>query len=123
MLSDITSRNDIEKMVNRFYEKVKTDELISFFFTEIIPVDWPAHLPRMYAFWESVAFGTGSYKGEPMTAHIQLSKKHPIEAVHFERWLKLFHQTIDENFAGEKADEIKMRAGSIAHIMSHKVNS
>ena len=123
MLTDISTRADIEIMVNRFYDKVKSDDLISFFFTDIVQVNWPAHLPKMYDFWESIAFGTSAYKGEPMTAHIQLSKKQAMTVEHFNRWLKLFQQTIDENFSGEKADEIKMRAGSIATIMQIKTKS
>jgi hemoglobin len=121
MLHDLQNRTDIETLINRFYDKVKVDPLIGFFFSEVVPVDWPAHLPRMYDFWESIAFGSGNYKGEPMTPHFNLNKKQKMEPAHFERWLSLFYATMDENFAGEKAEEVKKRAGSIAAIMEHKL--
>jgi hemoglobin len=94
---------------------------LDFFFTEIIPVDFPAHLPKMYAFWESILFGTPGYKGEPMTAHVHIHEKHKMEHAHFEQWLLLFRTTVDELFSGPKADEIKQRAASIATIMEWKV--
>jgi hemoglobin len=120
-VGDIETRSDIEKLVNRFYDKVKEDDLIAFFFRDIVPVDWPKHLPRMYDFWESIILGTGNYKGEPMTAHINLNKLHPMEDQHFHRWVSLFQKTVDENFAGSKAEEVKKRAETIAGIMMWKV--
>jgi hemoglobin len=119
--SDIQNRADIEKLINSFYEKVRSDEVIGFFFSEIVPVNWPAHLPRMYDFWESIAFGTASYKGEPMTVHMNLNRMHEMSAEHFNRWITLFRSTVDEHFSGPKADEIKKRAESIAMIMQLKV--
>ena len=118
---DIANRADIELLVNSFYDKVKTDPTIGFFFTKIIPVDFPAHLPKMYAFWESILFGTSGYKGEPMTAHVHIHEKHKMEHAHFEKWLSLFTSTVDELFAGPKAEEIKQRSSSIATIMEWKV--
>ena len=118
---DIQNRGDLELLVNRFYDKVKVDPLIGFFFSEIVPVNWEAHLPVMYNFWESIAFGTGPYRGEPMSAHLRLNGKHKMEPEHFARWLSLFHGTIDELFSGAKAEEIKMRSASIARIMEFKV--
>src|ERR1044072_367960 len=119
---DITNRADVELLINSFYSKVKTDPVIGFFFTQIIPVDFPSHLPKMYAFWESILFGTPGYKGEPMTAHIHIHQKHKMEPAHFERWISLFTATVDENFTGPKAEEIKHRASSIAMIMEMKVS-
>jgi hemoglobin len=47
----------------------------------------------------------------------------PIEEKHFDAWLQLFNETIDEQFAGLKADEAKKRAASIAQIMNFKMGS
>ncbi|MEY4930734.1 MAG: hypothetical protein RI909_1458, partial [Bacteroidota bacterium] len=44
-----------------------------------------------------------------------------ITAVHFNRWLEIFHQTVDELFAGDKASEVKDRARSIASVWQHKL--
>ena len=93
---DLETRADIEKLIDAFYEKVKQDDLIAFFFTDVVPVDWPKHLPAIYAFWESIVFGTGSYRGDPMTAHRHIHEKHPLEHKHFQRWLQLFTTNADE---------------------------
>ena len=109
MKQDINSREDIKTLVDRFYDKVKADELIGPVFGH---VDWPHHLPVMYNFWSSMLLGDQTYRGNPFQKHLPL----PIQAPHFERWLQLFRQTVDENFAGEKATEVKSRAEAIAGI-------
>ncbi len=50
--------------------------------------------------------GEASYQGNPFQKHVNL----PIGKEHFSEWLKLFIQTVDDNFKSEKADEIKNRA-------------
>jgi len=121
-LTDIQNRDDISTLVNVFYEKVKSDQLIGPIFSEVAKVDWPHHLPIMYDFWEMVLLGSGPYKGDPMTKHIQLSKKTTLAKEHFTQWLKLFGVTVDELFAGEKAEEAKMRANRIAELMQFRIS-
>jgi hypothetical protein len=36
---------------------------------------------------------------------------------HFQRWLEIFKECVDETFAGERADFLKLRAGMIANRM------
>jgi hemoglobin len=114
-MEEIQSKQDIIKLVDRFYQKVNSDSLLAPVFAHL---DWPKHLPTMYNFWSSMMFGDQSYQGNPFQKHIAL----PIEGKHFEQWLKLFIETIDENFAGDKALEIKQRAQSIAQVFQHKLN-
>ena len=111
---DILDRGDVKMMVNKFYEKVKVDELLGPVFSR---VDWPHHLPIMYNFWSSMLLGEQTYRGNPLQKHLPL----PVEPAHFNRWLVLFNQTIDENFEGEKAAEVKLRAQSIATIFQLKM--
>ena len=111
---DITDRNDVKTLVDRFYEKVNADDVLAPVFAH---VDWPHHLPIMYSFWSSMLLGEQSYRGNPLQNHLGL----PVSSQHFQRWLHLFNQTIDENFHGEKADEVKMRAHSIAGIFQLKM--
>lgn len=120
-MKDLENRNDIADVVNRFYEKVKTDDLISFFFTDVVPVDWEKHLPVMYDFWEQVVFGTGPYNGNPVKIHTDLSRKSPISHLHFNRWTELFISTVDDLFEGENAERMKQRAISIATVMQIKI--
>jgi hemoglobin len=96
-------------MVDRFYDKVKSDALLGPVFSR---VDWPSHLPIMYNFWSSTLFGDQTYRGNPLQRHLHLA----IDPTHFDRWLTLFKEAIDENFQGEKAEEAKMRGQAIAGV-------
>lgn len=106
MKSDILNRDDIVLFVNEFYGKVQVDDLIGPIFNNAI-ADWPPHLEKMYAFWNAALFGVQGFRGNPFAKHAPL----PIGAAHFDRWLLLFGQTIDENFEGTMAEDAKKRAG------------
>ncbi|HVI43303.1 MAG TPA: group III truncated hemoglobin [Chitinophaga sp.] len=118
---EIASREDIELLVNSFYDKVKADDLIGFIFNDIAKVDWPHHLPIMYDFWESLLLDTGKYGRNAMEPHFELNKKIQLQPAHFGRWLQLFEATISEHFTGEKAELAVTRARSIKGIMSLKM--
>jgi hemoglobin len=93
---------------------VKNDSLLGPVFSH---VDWPHHLPIMYNFWSSMILGDQTYRGNPLQKHLPLA----IDKNHFGQWLVLFRKTVDENFEGERAEEIKMRAQSIAGIFQMKM--
>lgn len=112
--SDILTRDDVKTLVDRFYEKVNKDILLAPVFSH---VDWPHHLPIMYDFWSSMLLGDQTYRGNPLQRHLHL----PIKEKHFTQWLTLFRETVNENFNGEKAEETKSRAESIAGIFQVKM--
>ncbi len=114
---DIKNIEDIILLVDRFYDKVNKDSVLSPIFNGFAKVNWEEHLPVMYSFWSAVLFDTNTYKGQPFTSHIEL----PVTTEHFERWLELFKETVDENFKGEKAEEAKGKADSIANIFQTKL--
>lgn len=123
MKPDITNRSDIKNLIDNFYAKVKVDPLIGFFFDKVIPVNWDKHLPLMVDFWENIVFQNGSYEGNPMAQHQHLHALSPMKMDHFQRWTKLFNESVDELFEGEKAIYIKQRALSIATVMQIKIFS
>lgn len=120
--TDILTRVDIERLVNRFYDKVKTDQTIGYIFNDLVKVNWDKHLPIMYDFWESVILFTGTYSGNPMVTHRKLHQVANLTAEHFKAWLSLFISTVDELFEGEKAELAKQRAISIATVMQLKIS-
>lgn len=120
MKTDIRHRKDIEKLVNAFYEKIKTDDVIGYLFNEVVKVNWELHLPKMYDFWENILFYTANYEGNPMAKHKELHHKSPMKREHFEHWITLFNTTVDTLFVGPKAEEIKNRAMNIATAMIYK---
>jgi hemoglobin len=117
MKEDILNLNDIKLLVDSFYSKVKEDDLLSNIFNDKIQNRWPAHLEKMYTFWQTVLLDEHSYNGSPFVPHAKL----PVEAAHFERWIKLFHKTIDEHFNGQKSEEAKWRAEKMADMFHHKI--
>jgi hemoglobin len=121
MKNDIINRDDIAALVNAFYEKVKVNATIGHFFNEVVKVDWEKHLPKMYDFWEGIVFGGSGYSGNPMNVHKAIHALHHFSTTDFEEWLKLFKETVDEMYEGEKAELIKQRALSIATVMQLKV--
>ncbi len=114
---EITTLTDIKLLVDAFYSKVREDELLSPIFNERVKDNWPVHLEKMYTFWQTTLLGEHTYTGRPFPPHATL----PVEGKHFERWVALFVQTIDELFTGEKADEAKWRATKIAEMFELKV--
>ncbi|MBX2921891.1 MAG: group III truncated hemoglobin [Chitinophagaceae bacterium] len=121
MKPDIASRADIEKVVHLFYDKVKTDDTIGFFFTKVVPIDWDKHFSVMCAFWENVLFYTGEYEGNPLVTHRKINQKYPTNTQHFARWMELFNEAVDTLFAGPNADQMKQHAKAIAAVMQLKL--
>lgn len=120
MKVDIKNRTDIETLINAFYDKIKSDAVIGYFFNDVAKVNWENHLPRMYDFWENILFSTANFIGNPMLKHKELHERSTMTEEHFKHWIILFKLTVDELFEGEKAEEIKQRAINIAAVMMHK---
>jgi hemoglobin len=121
MKTDIENRNDIELLINTFYEKVKKDESLAYYFTDVVKVNWEKHLPVMYDFWENVLFYSGTYIGNPMMLHAKIHQRSPFTKEHFQHWLQLFNQSVDELYEGEHAEQIKLRANNISTVMQIKI--
>lgn len=116
---DIETRADIDDLMNRFYARAMTDETIGYIF-QIAELDLKHHLPIIGDFWETLLFGTDNYQKHgrnPLQVHAALDKKTPLFLKHFERWLEIFRETVDETFDGTRADFLKLRAGMIANRM------
>jgi len=115
--NDILIIDDVKLLVNSFYEKVREDNLLAHIFNDKIQDRWSIHLEKMYRFWQTVLLEEHTYHGSPFKAHAEL----PIDQLHFDRWIYLFYQTIDENFVGEKAQEAKWRAEKMADMFYYKI--
>ena len=122
MKSDITSKADIKTFVDAFYAKMPSDDLVGKVFMEVMHVDFSAHLPKMYDFWEMLLFQGTSYHGAPMRPHLQINQIHPITPAHFERWLGMFRETVRDLFEGPKAEEAITKAENIAATWAYKLD-
>ena len=122
-MSDIESREDIEKLIIQFYEKVKLDTTIGFIFNEVVKIDWVHHIPVIVNFWESILLDNPVYDKNAMQVHYDLNKKVPLQKEHFDSWMNLFTATVDELFEGKIAALAKTRAKSIGHLMLFKMST
>ncbi|MFC5457784.1 group III truncated hemoglobin [Prosthecobacter fluviatilis] len=120
--SDIVGRAEIETLVNTFYERVRADDTLGFIFDKVAQTNWTMHLPKMYAFWETVLFRTGGFTGNPLAAHARLVPLTDMGRDKFDRWLQLFRGTVDDLFAGERAEHIKNCAADMANVIYSRIN-
>lgn len=118
MKKDIEHIEDIQLMVDAFYGKVRIDALLGGIFNGVIQDRWPEHLSKMYRFWQTVLLDEHTYRGRPFAPHALL----PIQQKHFDRWLELFTETVDELFDGERASFAKSQAGRMATMFISKIN-
>lgn len=123
MKKDIESREDVILLVNTFYDSVKENNTLGYIFNDLAQVNWETHLPKMYSFWASLLLSEHSFSGNPMEKHIALSKITSMTSTEFSKWLLLFTKTVDELFEGKIANEAKLRAGNIARLMLHKIQT
>jgi hemoglobin len=122
MKKDITTREDLLRLMKRFYEKLLADNSISYLFTDVAKINLDHHLPVLVDFWDSVLFQSDTYRKNAMQPHMALHQKSPLTKHHFETWLRYFNQTVDELFAGDNAFIIKERATSIGTVMQIKTH-
>jgi hemoglobin len=120
-LAELASRADIVRLVDAFYDRVRRDGILGPIFNDVARVDWELHLPKMYDFWESVLFGKPVFKGAPLPVHLALSRQVSLTSSEFDRWIALFHVTVDALFIGPLATEAKIRALRIAAVMQHHI--
>ncbi len=125
MKKDIQSRADIDDLMNRFYARAMSDDVIGYIFTDTAKLDLETHLPVIGDFWETLILGANNYQKRgrnPMQIHAALNLKTPLRAEHFGRWLEIFWKTVDESFVGERAEFAKTRAEAIANRMLNFVS-
>ena len=119
-MKDIEARADLEFLLAEFYKIATVDREIGHHFKDL---DLAAHLPVIVDFWEKILFGKPVYFGNPLFIHQKLNEILPLKPEHFERWLEIFSQTIDKFFAGERAENAKLRANTIAHSLNQRINA
>ena len=121
IMNDIQTREDLHLLMSEFYKKLLADSKINFIFNKIAKIDLAPHLLDLVDFWEQILFDTGSYRKNVMQIHLDLNQKIKLSSAHFAIWLDYFNTTIDENFKGQTAENMKTRALSIATVMKIKM--
>jgi hemoglobin len=90
---EVLEEQQIAELVDRFYGRVRQDDLLAPVFEAAIGEGWGPHLQRMKDFWSTVMLATMRYKGNPMMKHLLLPR---LSASMFARWLELWRRTAGE---------------------------
>src|SRR5215213_9023881 len=77
--------------------------------------------PAIASFWETILLGARSYAGGAFRPHAQLHAKVRLREGHFVQWLNLWCRTVDELFAGERAELAKAHAHRVAQAFLHRL--
>lgn len=104
----------IAAVVDEFYFRVQQDELLGPVFDAHID-DWGPHLERMKDFWSSVLLRTGRYSGNPLMKHMGVPE---ITLEHFNRWVDLFRETVEELCPPDEAEAFVFRSLRMRAAMS-----
>ena len=119
--TDIATRADCERLVRAFYGRALDDEIIGWLFTDVAHLDLEAHVPVIASFWETILLGAQSYSGGAFRPHAALNAKAPLRGGHFHRWLALWNETVDELFAGPRAELAKAHAARVADAFHRRL--
>jgi len=122
-LPDIATRKDCERLVRAFYRRAMADPVIGFIFTDVAKLDLEAHVPVIASFWETVLLEAKTYSASAFDPHAALNEKVTLRAGHFERWLALWRDTVDELFAGERAVAAKAHAVRVAYAFHGRLQT
>ena len=115
-MRDIANVEDITCIVDAFYDKVLSDDLLSPFFVNL---NFEQHKPKMIQFWSFVLLNEAGYTTDVTQKHMKMR----LEKKHFDKWLELFNSTVDSLFVGEKADFAKQRASLVGWTIQSKIQA
>jgi len=110
----VPTRDNIAQLVATFYGQIRRDPLLGPVFAQALDGRWDSHLPKMVDFWSSLVLGEKAYQGNLKATHQALSG---ITPGHFERWLALFLDTVDQLYQPAAAAQFMEPALRIAHSL------
>ena len=122
-MTDIENQQDLYFMVAEFYKNLLADTKIAYIFTDLVKIKIEEHLPILVTFWSQMIFGTGGYTNNLTDIHLKVDQMEHLTPELFEIWISHFNETLDENFNGKNADEIKHQAQNLSIILQIKIKA
>ena len=120
-MKDLDNRGAIHDLVVHFYREVAFDDLLGPVFGEVAEVDWAEHIPRLIGYWCRVLLGHASYDGRILAAHERVHAEQPLEADLFDRWYRLFVESVEHGWSGPYADRAMRHAAHMAGVISRRL--
>jgi hemoglobin len=120
-IRDLDSRSEIHDLVVRFYREIVFDELLGPVFADVAEVDWSIHIPKLIDFWCRVLLGEPGYDGYILHAHQEVHEIEAFQPELFDRWYRLFVESVDEGWQGPFAEAAKVHAARMAGVLSRRL--
>jgi hemoglobin len=120
-MKDIQNQNDLYLLVDEFYKKLLDDNRINYIFTDVVKIKIEEHLPILVTFWSQMILGTGGYTNNLTDIHLNIDRLEHLTPELFDIWISHFNTTVDENFEGKNANEIKIQAKNLSIILQIKI--
>jgi hemoglobin len=120
-MRDIQTKEDLLFLMEAFYSKMMKDQKIGYIFTDVAKLNLKHHLPLLADFWNNALFHTGGYKNNVVQIHKNLNELETLTPEHFKHWQFLLSETIGENFVGEIAEKLKLRASQVGMTIQAKL--
>jgi hemoglobin len=98
----------IDRLLDTFYARVRTHEVLAPIFDEAIGDDWDEHPVIIRAFWVTFIFGGDGYTRDMGAIHKKLTNVRP---EHFAIWLKLFRSALNDTAPCPEAVEYLIGRG------------
>jgi len=117
MKEEKVTRETIEKLVNKFYSKVRLDPELGPIFAHTIGTSdeaWKPHLKKISDFWEAIMLLTLTYQGNVLQKHRMLPF---FEEKLFDQWLMLFEETAREIYNEAIATQFIEKSKRIAESL------
>ena len=108
-------------MVTRQYFDVGQDDLLQPYFN-FGPdfFDWQAHIRTVADYWCHVLLYAPDYEIDTIERHRHLHDQAPFTPELFDRWLRIFHDTVNGGWTGPKATTANKRATGMAWAMAQR---
>ncbi len=116
-MKQLQDRSDIQLLVTTFYSKIRLNNLLGPIFNlHLSENEWIHHIEKLTDFWETNLLGKPVFKGNPTQKHVLVdyNLNNAISQEHFNTWLKIWFETIDELFTGEMSEKAKEAAKRMA---------
>lgn len=118
---DLDTEEEIVEMVTRQYFDVGQDDLLQPYFN-FGPdfFDWQAHIRTVSDYWCHVLLYAPDYEIDTIERHRHLHDQAPFTPELFDRWLQIFHDTVNGGWTGPKATTANKRATGMAWAMAQR---
>jgi len=97
------------------------DDLLGPVFEEVAEVDWAEHIPKLIDYWCRVLLHRPGLGGSILAPHRRVHSIEPLTLEHCDRWYQLWVRSVDQGWAGPRADQAKDHAAKIMSSIASRV--